>query len=174
MCLFLTRPFSWALLVLTLPTTLHAESKTIARCGAGFLEEVDGRKVLHLKGTPYEMGYQQGALLKDDIHGLVRFLLDEKAKGLKLDLGPIQAEPKTLIKIISQGQKKFVPQRFYEEMRGVADGSGIDYNEIVVCNFIPELFHCSGFAGSSTTASTGAFKTTPWSPWPSPTARMRS
>ena len=47
----------------------RAETKTIARCGQGFLESVDGYRVLHLKGTPYEMGYQQGALLKDDIKG---------------------------------------------------------------------------------------------------------
>ena len=48
----------------------HAETKTIARCGKGFLEDVDSYRVLHIKGTPYEMGYQQGALLKDDINAL--------------------------------------------------------------------------------------------------------
>ena len=29
----------------------RAETKTLARCGAGFLEEVDGYRVLHVKGT---------------------------------------------------------------------------------------------------------------------------
>ena len=66
------------------PTPAVGETKTVARCGQGFLEEVDGYKVLHLKGTPYEMGYQQGALLKDDINELVRFLFDVKAKELKV------------------------------------------------------------------------------------------
>ena len=56
----------------------RAETKTIARCGAGFLEEVDGYRVLHVKGDPYEMGYQQGALLRDDIRALVAFIKSQK------------------------------------------------------------------------------------------------
>ena len=50
---------SW-LLSATARSVAQAETKTIARCGAGFLEEVDGYRVLHVKGEPYEMGYQQG------------------------------------------------------------------------------------------------------------------
>ncbi len=60
-----------------------ADSKTVARCGQGFLEDVDGTKVLHLKGTPREMGLQHGTLLKDDIREEVRFLFDVKAKEFK-------------------------------------------------------------------------------------------
>lgn len=32
--------------------------------GNGFLEEIQGSKVLHLKGSPYEMGFQHGKLSK--------------------------------------------------------------------------------------------------------------
>src|SRR5918997_4692157 len=77
--------------------SLRAESRTVARCGAGFLEAVDGYRVLHVKGSPYEMGYQQGALLKDDIHALVRFLFDVKAKDLKLEVAGFQPDPKAII-----------------------------------------------------------------------------
>jgi len=134
--------------------SLRAESRTVARCGAGFLEVVDGSRVLHVKGTPYEMGYQQGALLKDDIRENVRFLFEVKAKELKVEVGGLNLlNPKRAIQGIAAGQKKFVPGRFYEELRGVADGSGADEKEIVAANFIPELFHCSGFAlGGSATA----------------------
>src|SRR6187431_1845505 len=100
---------SWA----TLPA--RAETRTIARCGAGYLEEVDGYRVLHVKGTPYEMGYQQGALLKDDIRELVRFLFDVKARELKLDLAGYKPDPKKIIAAIAEGQKPFVPARFFEE-----------------------------------------------------------
>ena len=124
----------------------RAEIRTIARCGAGFLEEEDGARVLHVKGTPYEMGYQQGALLKDDIRALVRFLFDVKAQELKLDLAGYKPDAKTIIAAIAEGQKPFVPARFFEELRGVADGSEMEPAEIVAANFIPELFHCSGFA----------------------------
>ena len=71
------RVMGMALLVVSWAgASLRAESRTVARCGAGFLEEVDGYRVLHVKGTPYEMGYQQGALLKDDIRENVRYLFE--------------------------------------------------------------------------------------------------
>lgn len=143
----------------SLAAPLCAETKTIARCGNGFLEEVNGYRVLHVKGTPYEMGYQQGALLKNDVHDLVRFLFDVKAKEfseqLKLDVGPLgslKPDAKAIITMITQIQRPYVPERFFEELRGLADGSGVPYQDIVAANFIPELFHCSGFAlgGSAT------------------------
>lgn len=157
-----------ALIALVLLATVGArgETRTIARCGAGFLEQVDGYRVLHVKGTPYEMGYQQGALLKDDIHALVRFLFYVKAKefseeiGGELNKGPLKVlqlkpDAKAIISRIAAMQKKFVPERFYEEMRGVADGSGMSFDEIVCANFIPELFHCSGFALSGSATKDG-------------------
>jgi hypothetical protein len=152
------RGAAWLFAVLLLcASAARADSKTIARCGKGFLEEVDGYRVLHVKGTPYEMGYQQGVLLRDDIREQVRFLFDVKAKeftqeiGSELRKGPLKAlnlkpDAKSIVATIAKGQQKFVPDRFYEEMRGVADGSGVAYDEIVCANFIPELFHCSGFA----------------------------
>jgi len=79
-------------LIVALATAVaaHAETKTIARCGAGFLEDDNGYRVLHLKGTPYEMGYQQGALLRDDIRENVRYLFEVKGKELKVELGGIK------------------------------------------------------------------------------------
>ncbi len=146
------------LLVVLLGTGLAArgETKTIARCGAGFLEEVDGYRVLHVKGEPYQMGYQQGALLRDDIRELVHFLFDVKAKEMKVELGGIKLlDPKQVIKGIASRQRKYVPERFFEEMRGIADGAGMDVQDIVVANFIPELFHCSGFALSGSATKDG-------------------
>src|SRR5437879_1727804 len=94
--------------VLVLASQARAETKTIARCGKGFLEEVDGYRVLHLKGSPYEMGYQQGALLKDDIKDLVHFLFDVKAKELKIKVAGKEVQPnaRAIIAGIAAGQKK--------------------------------------------------------------------
>lgn len=130
-----------------------AETKTIARCGEGFLEEVDGYRVLHVKGTPYEMGFQQGALLRDDIRENIHYLFEVKGKEMKIDVAGLNLlSPKRVIAGIAARQKKFIPERFFEEMQGVADGAGLDAQDVIVANFIPELFHCSGFAlGRSTT-----------------------
>jgi hypothetical protein len=134
----------------------RAETKTLARCGAGFLEEVGGYRVLHVEGNPYEMGYQHGALLRADIRESVRFLFDVKAKEVKLELGGVTVlDPKRVIKGIVAQQRKYTPERFFDEMRGIADGSGVDVEEIVIANFIPELFHCSGFAISGSATKDG-------------------
>ncbi|MDG3002296.1 C45 family autoproteolytic acyltransferase/hydolase [Paludisphaera mucosa] len=133
--------------------TARAETKTIARCGAGFLEEVDGYRVLHVKGTHYEMGFQQGALLREDIRENIHYLFDVKAKELKVDVAGLSLlNPKRAIAGIAARQRKFIPERFFDELQGVADGAGLDVQDVIVANFIPELFHCSGFAlGRSTT-----------------------
>jgi isopenicillin-N N-acyltransferase-like protein len=131
-----------------------AGSKTVARCGRGFLEEVDGTKVLHLKGTPREMGFQHGTLLRADIAEEVRFLFDVKAKEFKPEVFGLKVplDARRMILAISELQRKHTPARFYEELQGIAEGSGVPYQDIVAANFIPELFHCSGFAlgGSAT------------------------
>jgi hypothetical protein len=148
--------FGLCALVALAPSSLRAGTKTIARCGQGFLEEVDGYKVLHLKGTPYEMGYQQGALLKKDIRELVHFLFEVKGKEMKVEIGGLNLlNPKRAIQGIAATQKKYVPERFYEELRGLADGAGLDVRDAIAANFIPEMFHCSGFALSGSATKDG-------------------
>jgi len=134
----------------------RGETKTLARCGAGYLEQVDGYRVLHVKGQPYEMGYQQGALLRDDIRENVRFLFEVKAKEMKVELGGLKLlDAKQVIKGIASRQRQFIPERFFDEMQGIADGAGMDAQDIVIANFIPELFHCSGFAISGPATKDG-------------------
>lgn len=140
------RRFAFAALILCqLVTAASLPAETIARCGQGWLEEIDGYAVLHLKGTPYEMGYQHGALLKDRaVANLGNMLgMDE---GKKVQLGPIEVRPTDAIKTILGIQREFVPPQYFEELRGLAAGSGIKLQDVEVANFIPELFHCSGFA----------------------------
>jgi isopenicillin-N N-acyltransferase-like protein len=134
----------------------RGESRTLARCGAGFLEEVNGYRVLHVKGEPYEMGYQQGALLRDDIRENVRFLFEVKAKEATVEIGGVKVlDLKRAIQGIASRQRKFVPERFFDEMRGIADGAGMEVQDIIIANFIPELFHCSGFAISGSATKDG-------------------
>jgi len=120
-------------------------AETIARCGQGWLEEIDGYAVLHLKGSPYEMGYQHGALLRERAKSNLGNIL-AMDDGKKVQLGPIEVHPSDAIKTIVGIQKEFVPPQYFEEMRGLSEASGIALQDVQVANFIPELFHCSGFA----------------------------
>ena len=121
-------------------------SKTIARCGEGWLEEINGYPVLHVKGTPYEMGYQHGALLKESVAQNMGRILNIEGGQELVKFGPVSLRPRDAIKSIIAIQAKFVPEKFYQEIAGLAAGSGLDPEEMKMANFIPELFHCSGFA----------------------------
>jgi hypothetical protein len=123
----------------------ESAAQTVARCGDGWLELIDGYPVLHLKGTHYEMGYQQGALLKESIGRNMHNLLIAKGDE-EIPVGPVKVRIRTLIDSITTIQKKFVPRKYFEEMDGLAAGAGLKARDVVAANFIPELFHCSGFA----------------------------
>jgi hypothetical protein len=138
-------PITLILLLATLPA--QAGTETVARCGQGFLELVDGYPVLHVKGTPYEMGYQQGTLLKEHIRQSVHYLLEVKGQEGKVEvLGHELLKPRDVVRFIIERQRKFVRPELLEELDGVADGSGLSREDARIANFIPELFHCSGFA----------------------------
>jgi isopenicillin-N N-acyltransferase like protein len=152
------RVLATILMLAGLVAQAQADSKTIARCGQGFLEEVDGTRILHLKGTPREMGIQHGTLLKDDIREGIRFLFDVKAKEFKPEvLGvTVPLDVRRMILSISETQRKHTPAKYYDEMRGIAEGSGMSYEDVVASNFIPEMFHCSGFALSGSATKDGS------------------
>lgn len=78
-----------------------AESAIVAVCGEGYLEMINGHRILHLKGTSYEMGYQYGALAGKDIAGVVSqlpkyagtFGVPPALTSLAMDLGANLFEP---------------------------------------------------------------------------------
>jgi hypothetical protein len=134
------------LFVLLAISLSSASAQTTARCGEGWLENLNGLPVLHLKGTPYEMGYQHGALLKEHVRGNLDRILNVEGSKTLVKFGPLEVKPRDAIQSIIEIQKPFVPQKFIDEIAGLAAGAGIKPEEARVANFIPEMFHCSGFA----------------------------
>ena len=123
-----------------------AARRTIARCGQGWLEEINGYPVLHLKGTPYEMGWQHGTLLRERVRANAHHLLKKKGDVALAAAGPVKLKPTHVLRLILAIQQPHVPQRYFDEMQGLADAAGMDAADVRMLNFIPELFHCSGFA----------------------------
>jgi len=111
--------------------------------GNGWLEQRAGNLVLHISGTPYEMGYQQGVLLRPQIQTLVLRLYAAGAAQALLD--PKQPALARL-KEAYQRCLPHIPKDVLEELRGLAAGTSMPLEQITTVNMIPELFHCSGFA----------------------------
>lgn len=122
------------------------QAETIARVGEGFLERIDGQLVLHVAGTPWEMGYQHGALLKDHIRESVHFLFEVKAAEVKIEAFGLKLTPRHAIDMIVAYQRRHMPEKYLQELEGLAAGADLPLADAAAANFIPELFHCSGFA----------------------------
>jgi len=117
----------------------------LATEGKGYLETVSGYRVLHLKGTPGEMGRQHGRLLKQAVTENANFLLaDRPGEGLRI--GDMKVTRPMLAALLNQTFADKIPAPYIEEIRSLAEGAGLAADRVIACNLIPEMFHCSGFA----------------------------
>jgi hypothetical protein len=118
----------------------------------GWLEIINGIYVVHISGSFYEMGYQHGFLLKDEINENLRAFNNyyEQEKGIAF----------TDFLDLWNEQKNFVSQDIIDFTQGSADGANITFDEYAVSWVYGVEFlykksfnhHCSGFSawGSAT------------------------
>lgn len=102
-----------------------AVSGSSAAYGLGILER-KAVPFLHLRGTPHEMGYQQGVLLRQEIRERVTSLYEEST------LGPLPL-------LLHEARLLSIPEEFREEMVGLAEGAGVSYTDILLLNSWPQL-----------------------------------
>lgn len=119
----------------------------------GSLETKNGQRVLHLKGPPYERGYQHGVLLKEQIQRNIATFIDNP-KLLEMPKSMLSDRAKEFFKNVPVIMQH-VPSHFYEEMQGLADGSEVPLPKIVALNLFPEMFHCSGITVSGEASKNG-------------------
>lgn len=124
---------------------------------------VDGLLVLHLAGTPYEIGYQHGALARREIHGFrraaYRYLHGEVAAVLGLPHAAARLITRPLLMWQAAGFLPHIPPAYQEEMRGLAAGAGVHFLEALLLNVIWELSlagGCSEFAVRGRKSADGA------------------
>ncbi len=72
-----------------------------------------------------------------------------------MQVGPVKLYPRPAIEEILRIQKKHVPPKYFEEMEGLAAGAELPVEDVRTANFIPELFHCSGFAIANSATKDG-------------------
>jgi hypothetical protein len=123
----------------------QAPRKLIATEGKGYLETVDGYPVLHLKGTPEEMGCQHGLLLKKSVQANVSHLLNTDPEA-DVSLGRHKVPRRMIAGVLNVAFENKIPERFEREMKALAEAAEVPYWKVRAANLIPEAFHCSGFA----------------------------
>ncbi len=85
--------------------------------------------VLHLQGSPYQLGYQQGTQLRSDLRDLIpkRLLRSSAARGW-------MTYP--LLMAYARRVEEYLPPDIRQEMQGLADGAGLPYHEILAWNLM--------------------------------------
>ena len=96
------------------------EEGSIRYFGRGRLERREAGLILHLKGSHYEMGYQQGILLKDIIRDNVR-----------KNLGRVDPNIEMVEMRLNQ-----MPSELLKELKGIAAGSGVDFKYLFGTNIL--------------------------------------
>ncbi|TFF89225.1 MAG: hypothetical protein EU548_07815 [Promethearchaeota archaeon] len=94
------------------------------------LEKRNKLYVLHLKGSAYDIGYQHGILLREEIEkGAVKFYSDTLRNE---NLNPLKKLilKQVLKKKIYNPLEKAQPKEILEQFHGISDGSGLSYNTI--------------------------------------------
>lgn len=106
---------------------------------------------ISLTGTGYELGLQHGKLLKKEIGELVTLMKANTAKALGKNADLAIKEFSEYARF-TDAIKKYTPE-LYEEVKGIADGSAQQLNDIMVFNLLDEFWvyqnnlvnhHCSG------------------------------
>jgi predicted choloylglycine hydrolase len=98
------------------------------------LSLVDGLRVVHVWGSPREMGLQQGRALRAEIHdGLQRYMRDKVEKDWGYPVG-YQRQ-------CAASMAKHVPPEYVEEMRGIAEGAGVPYETVLLLHTHADMVH---------------------------------
>ena len=110
--------------------------------------------VLHLYGTPYEMGYAHGVLLKDT--AVAQY---DAFYGFLVAAAGGEANLEAMIVPVQRASAPYVSARTTDELRGLADATGYNYTRVLWMHLFPETAggHCSMFGawGSATQNSYG-------------------
>ncbi len=128
--------------------TGYAQEATVARSGAGSLQEINGYLVLSVKGSPAEMGQQHGELLGETVRRVVADVIVE-GEG-RYDLEGLLAG--------AMAMEQHLPAAIREELRALADAAGVEYNKLVALQLFGDVRRgqmCTGFAAFGPATLTG-------------------
>lgn len=108
-------------------------------------------RIVKLSGRGYNLGLEHGKLLKKEIGEIVLRMKKNTADNLHQDADQVIREFNVYARF-DETIKKYTPELF-EEVKGIADGSGQALGDIMVLNLIDEFWvyndmrdhhHCSG------------------------------
>jgi hypothetical protein len=124
-------------------TSIAEDEKGRKAFGRATLEKRGGLNVLKLFGSPYEMGFQHGALLQEEIHrGAVPYFANVTANFAPFKhMSPLKRyfTAKYFEWTIFRPLLNSSPPDCLAELKGIADGAGLAFAEVFRGNLYSEL-----------------------------------
>jgi hypothetical protein len=113
----------------------------------GWVEERDNITILHVSGSHYQMGFQHGYLLQEEVQENVRAFLYYAEKYL----------PLSELLAYWNISKPYVPSEYIQEIQGLADGANISFYDIAASIMAVEYSDhgCYGIAAWGPATSDG-------------------
>lgn len=99
---------------------------------SGRVETETGLRILHLEGSPYEIGYQHGVLLREEIRERIRDRL----------LGSLIEEDHISYLLLLRYARRVdarLSSEYRAELAGIADGAGVAYSQVLLLNTYDDL-----------------------------------
>lgn len=104
------------------PPVAALETFSSPSLSGGKLENLGGKCLLRVEGSPYEMGYQHGYMLASGVRRMTKEFIYAVVEGYGIprELADLL---KPLLVAMCKANEKFIPREFREEMKGIVDGA---------------------------------------------------
>lgn len=148
--------------------TMVASVANGVRYVTGPADQLPRLPVIHVYGTPYEMGQAYGALMKEEISQMLPQAYDYMYSQIQPYLKSLPADLQKLIEkygtelalnITLDATSEFIPDHYFQQVKGMANTTGIDQLDILRIGLLPELIKAScsmmGAWGPATASDTG-------------------
>lgn len=124
------------------------------------LKRSQGIISVKLTGKPYDIGFQHGTLLKEEVNeGVYKYYSTQISKLLRNDKRfRNDAINKIAVRFLKNKAQKFIhkiPAEIKEEIKGISDGAGVDYKSALEIYVFPEMM---SYITSKSTKENYSFK----------------
>jgi isopenicillin-N N-acyltransferase like protein len=115
-------------------TTPEQEQAILSRARLGTTP--DGKmRVLYVQGSPYEMGYQHGALLRKEVQDNLEYLYSEALDQFYFE---------EIFDEAYERMRPYIPQSYIDEMHGLAHGAKLPLRTVHAIHALPEITEWGG------------------------------
>lgn len=110
------------------------------------VEDQDGLPIVYLAGTPHDIGYQHGVLLREQVRATVSQVLGYFRHALKIP-GVRALAVNLWLAAAWRDARPFIPPAYLEELTALSEGSGVPLRELYRLHAIPDrTYSCSNLA----------------------------